>query len=208
MMNLSPLSPGVAIPLPPSVRVRASPTAAVDPQLAEALRTKLLILLQGDPGLPGSFLEVDAATVAPYKPKRGKKLVKPPPPVTLAMLLEIEQTARLGRELLALGPSAMETRDPSCGPVVTGAPVSYGPGYTNLPFQNSETFGATSIRELMASIKSLRGDDKTDKTDPVKLVEAIAVAKERGLDTVATALERRLLEMEPPKALPPKKDKP
>jgi len=54
------------------------------------------------------------------------------------------------------------------------------------PFQ--ENFGMTAIREIISAAKNLNGNGPT----PARLVEALAIAKEKGLDDVARELEAQL----------------
>ena len=52
----------------------------------------------------------------------------------------------------------------------------------------SENFGMSAIREIVAAAKNFNGNG----TSPAKLVEAIAIAREKGLDDVAKDLEVQL----------------
>jgi hypothetical protein len=52
----------------------------------------------------------------------------------------------------------------------------------------SENFGMTAMREIIAAAKNFNGNG----TSPARLVEAIAIANEKGLDDVARELEEQL----------------
>lgn len=52
----------------------------------------------------------------------------------------------------------------------------------------SENFGMTAIREIIAAVKNVNGTGPS----PSKLVEALAIARDKGLDDVAKDLEIQL----------------
>lgn len=57
------------------------------------------------------------------------------------------------------------------------------------PAPSVENFGMTALRELISAAKNFNG--KGDSS-PVKLVEALVIAREKGLDDVARELESQL----------------
>lgn len=73
------------------------------------------------------------------------------------------------------------------------------PGYEDDPMSNAsldrETFGAKILRELVNIIPHIT---RINREDPAKLIEAIAAAKERGMDDLAAQLEERLVNPKPP----------
>ena len=123
--------------------------------------------------------------------------------LTADVLLRIVRVAKTGRDLLAamvespknlaslvkrpqspfgyLGAAPMGDEDleqmsgPMASPVFATAPMS-------------ENFGMTAMREIIAAAKNFNGNG----TSPARLVEAIAIAKEKGLDDVARELEEQL----------------
>lgn len=142
--------------------------------LAEALRAELLKL------------------AADGDPKEGGAL-------TAEILLRIMRVAKTGRELLvslAAAPSSLAAlvRRPKPYSLFGGPAADYddpedGAGGA-LPYAvspSSENFGMTAIREIIAAAKNLNGT-----TSPAKIVEAIALAREKGLDDVARDLEGQL----------------
>ena len=121
--------------------------------------------------------------------------------LTPAVLLRIMRVAKTGRDLLVSlnikdSTLANMVRRPRFGgPLMgdnlgdedledTGAvlAVPYAP---TLP---SENFGMVAIREMISAAKSLHGGG----TSPAKLVEALAIAREKGLEDVAKDLEDQL----------------
>lgn len=144
--------------------------------LAEALRSEILKLAtDGDPKSDGAL--------------------------TAAVLLRIMRVAKTGRELLVSLESspkdlASMLRRPRSGliPMIgenledDGLGDGLAPNY--LPFATSspaENFGMTAMREIIAAVKGMNGG-----TSPARLVEAIAIAKEKGLHDVADRLEKQL----------------
>lgn len=105
-------------------------------------------------------------------------LQKPP---TVRSLFAIEQTAQLGRELLAVGADPECYRGSSDGLSVMGS--------------SAENFGTQVLREIMPLVKSLRKPEATtapERSDE-DLIYAIALAREKGLGDVAGRLEAQLL---------------
>lgn len=63
------------------------------------------------------------------------------------------------------------------------------------PSSSSENFGMVAMREIISAMKSINGS-------PAKLVEALAIAREKGLIDVAKDLEAQLGVGKPASALP------
>jgi hypothetical protein len=118
--------------------------------------------------------------------------------LTADVLLRIMRVAKTGRDLLVsleASPSNLagmlrRPRSPYALPVVgesmedDDGGISIGSVYSPAP--QTENFGMTAIRELVATAKNLNGPS------PSKLVEALAIAREKGLDDVARELEKQL----------------
>lgn len=66
------------------------------------------------------------------------------------------------------------------------APIAAAMPFAPSPF--SENFGMTAIREIISAARNWNGNGPT----PARLVEALAIAKEKGLDDVARELETQL----------------
>lgn len=125
-------------------------------------------------------------------------------PVSARSMLEIEKTASIGRQLVALKrlpqgldqPVAQYDED---GEMLS---ISSSPGvYMSNP-GNSETFGSQFIREAVASLPLLM--QKQAET-PANLIAALIEARRAGLDDIAMALEAKLLGKAPaPAAQAPK----
>lgn len=121
--------------------------------------------------------------------------------LTADVLLRIMRVAKTGRDLLVsleVSPSNLAgmVKRPRWGnaiPMVGEAtpefeedsPLSVTPYAPSPPAEN---FGMTALREIIAVAKNLNGGG----TSPSKLVEALAIAREKGLDDVAQELERQL----------------
>ncbi len=140
--------------------------------------------------------------------------------LTPAVLLRIMRVAKTGRDLLVSlnvkdsNLAGMVRRPRFGGPLMaddlgdeleTGIP-GLGQAVPYEPAMPNENFGMTAMREFIAIAKNFNGPS------PAKLVEALAVAKENGLDDVAKQLEEQLKEMtakqpqgvaDPAKAAPP-----
>lgn len=126
--------------------------------------------------------------------------------LTADVLLKIVRVAKTGRELLVsmdanpsnLANLVQRPKSPLFGGYVgvagggdddlmgpneqAAAPVAFA----TAPM--SENFGMTAIREIISAAKNLNGNGPT----PARLVEALAIAKEKGLDDVARELEAQL----------------
>jgi hypothetical protein len=126
-------------------------------------------------------------------------------PPTTRSLMQLEQTARLAREILvaAIDPYAFKGHGNMLGMGYNGNIVASGfagaPGYdlplpssefgTIAPSSHAENFGAAVVRELGAK----SGESKDDgRMSALELVAAIALAREKGLHDVAAQLEKGL----------------
>ena len=121
--------------------------------------------------------------------------------LTAEVLLRITRVAKTGRDLLvtlsaspsnlaqmvkpkfgfALNPDALDDEGGLPMPLAVSSPA--------------ENFGMTAIREIIAAAKG-------QNDSPVKLVEALAAAREHGLDDVARELEAKLGIVKPVAVLP------
>ncbi len=123
--------------------------------------------------------------------------------LTEEVLQRIMRVAKTGREVLVslnASPSnlaAMAKRPKNTGgffsPVYgeEGDELGESMGGQVTPFATSpgsENFGMAAIRELVAAAKNFNGNGSS----PLKLVEALAVAREKGMDDVAKELEAQL----------------
>lgn len=125
--------------------------------------------------------------------------------LTAEVLMRIMRVAKTGRDLLMsldLSPSNLanmlrrpRSQFPSLGPPLSGIGDDFeddtiGPPYASslpyVPSSPNENFGMTALREIIAATKNMNG------SSPSKLVEALALAKEKGLDDVALELEKQL----------------
>lgn len=140
--------------------------------------------------------------------------------LTADVLMRLVRVAKTGRELLVsldASPSNLAgmVRRPSPSPISFGVGTPDGGNEESLsdnqqtamatPFvytPPSENFGMLAIREIISAAKSF--NQKGDSS-PSKLVEAIAIAREKGLDDVARELEGQLgIAQKPAGALVPK----
>ena len=134
-------------------------------------------------------------------------------PLTPRMLTRIASAATLARDLLIAvkDPRAMNRR--LGGNIALGygslqGGATYDDDFGDMspnPYpggMRAETFGATMVREGIAALKEM----KTPKPTASELVNAIAVAKEKGLDAhvpkLEAALEEALGIVKPPVAEP------
>ena len=125
--------------------------------------------------------------------------------LTTDVLLRIVRVAKTGRELLAamvespknlaslvkrpaspfgyigMGQNVDSDLDPVYGEGQMASPV-----FASAPM--SENFGMTAMREIIAAAKNFNGNGSS----PARLVEAIAIAREKGLEDVARELEEQL----------------
>jgi hypothetical protein len=155
--------------------------------LAEALRAEILKLAtEGDPKLGGALTpDVLARVVRVAKTGRDLLVSLSVSPSNLAGMLKHPNSPYL---------SAIGQNDSNDS--VDGS--SFGAGMAYAPALPVENFGMTAMRELISAAKSLNGS-----TSPVKLVEALALAREKGLTDVARDLEAQLGIGKPTPALPP-----
>jgi len=124
-------------------------------------------------------------------------------PLTPRSLLEMEQTARLSRELLIVGkmPEAKRTGYPGSimSPMFLGDTASYESSaapYVSSP--QSETFGVSVIRELVTKLPELMKPKEVESA--ASLIDAITAAREAKMDDVVQKLKAKLdalLEPEP-----------
>lgn len=139
-------------------------------------------------------------------------------PLTPRSLLELEQTARLTRELLTLGKDPRAIRKQSVYQGIQGVGYSsnsmddyedsnesnvanlenlnglVSPGYELVPMgtaksPKTENFGASILREMLA----MKGAANQHTPSPTEIISAIALAREKGLTYVAAKLEAQLL---------------
>lgn len=125
--------------------------------------------------------------------------------LTAEVLMRIVRVAKTGHDLLVslnIGASGLaglvrRPRSPGLFSTVGGSQEFADDGLSDpqpmgsMPFAYSppsENFGMTAIRELVAVAKNFNGGGNS----PAKLVEAIAVAREKGLTDVAKELESQL----------------
>ena len=123
--------------------------------------------------------------------------------LTSDVLLRIARVAKTGRDLLATlvespkNLASLVKRPASpfgyIGALPSGdlddlgdSQMMASPVFATAPA--SENFGMTAMREIIAAAKNFNGNG----TSPARLVEAIAIAKEKGLDDVARELEEQL----------------
>lgn len=87
----------------------------------------------------------------------------------------------------------------------SGAPFIAGPASVS-PAPNPEQFGAKAIRELVASVPEVASEIARAIADAVRdprqTVEAIAMARSRGLEDLANKLERQLTGDAPERSKP------
>jgi len=122
--------------------------------------------------------------------------------LTPEVLAKIMRIAKTGRDLLVslnVSPAnlaaMMKPRQQgfTAFPVMGENPDSLSDEQTSssiMPYAMSspgENFGMTAIREIIAAIKSANGSES-----PLRLVEALAAAREAGLQDVAKELEKKL----------------
>lgn len=121
-------------------------------------------------------------------------------PVTPRNLLELEKTARLGRELLAVGKDPRSThrrrQQYSLGTYEYDGEDGEGGEDTvlanpGMPTNKAETFGATIVREAVSAISGLLAPRAPEPTLS-ELIAAIALADHKKLPDVAQALREQL----------------
>lgn len=126
-------------------------------------------------------------------------------PPTARTLRQIERTAKLGTELLALtsDDTALDMRGRRMESSLSGSPDEgyspYGMGMANpgvmAPSPAAETFGSNIMRELITGITALTTAKKPPSA--VSLVEAIASARRAGLKDVEADLRAQLRALSP-----------
>ncbi len=135
----------------------------MSPQLAEALRAEIRNALEAD----GKPFDINVA-------RRVYDLAIAAKDMCAAAISDVKQAIDQIKDVD--GP--MESLD--------------SPGTPESQLQQSETFGARIIRELLAAMPMLNGR-RGNGEDPKALVRAIAEAREKGLTDIAEALEVKLL---------------
>lgn len=123
-------------------------------------------------------------------------------PLTPRTLVELEQTARLSRELLIVGkmPEARRTGYPGASAMLTpmylGDTATYeaqnplGP-YVTSP--QSETFGVSVVRELVTKLPELmKAKEAGPRETAASLIDAITAAREAKMDDVVEKLKAKL----------------
>jgi hypothetical protein len=146
--------------------------------------------------------------------------------LTPELLRRIQRVAKTGHDLLvsmAASPTALSgllKRPPGLMANVAGvspdddvennvsvAQSAASSVFTSMPYAQAspvENFGMTALREIISGLRNLNGNGNS--RSPKNLVEAIAVARERGLSDVADSLEAELgvaRKKLPPPAVPP-----
>lgn len=122
-------------------------------------------------------------------------------PLTPRTLLELEQTARLSRDLLVVG-KVPEARG-ATGLGLMASPgvfstygLGYGAGMGDGPYTSSpqsETFGATMVRELVAALPALmKPKEVVYRESAASLIDAITAAREAKMDDVVEKLKAKL----------------
>lgn len=131
-------------------------------------------------------------------------------PLTPGSLLELEQTARLSRELLVVG--KMPAKRPGypgaiMSPMYLGDTSSYESSgaapYATSP--QSETFGVSVIREIVTKLPELmKPKEVVYRESAASLIDAITAAREAKMDDVVAKLKAKLdaLLDEPEAAVP------
>ncbi len=122
----------------------------------------------------------------------------------VANLQMVQRFADHARQLLA-------TLDPRINMVTPGCDVEFGyqmgmgiPNPVMTMSSSNETYGASLSRELIAAVGKMHDKPR----DPVELVNAIGVARDKGLNTLADKLEAELLRSEPQQTQPEEPDEP
>jgi len=147
--------------------------------MAEAIRTEIIkIATEGDSKQDGT-LTVDVLLRIVRVAKTGRDLLAAmvESPKNLASLVKRPQSPFGG--YLGAAPMGDDDLEQMSGQMAS-------PVFATAPM--SENFGMTAMREIIAAAKNFNGNG----TSPARLVEAIAIAKEKGLDDVARELEEQL----------------
>ncbi len=123
----------------------------------------------------------------------------------VANLQMVQRFADHARQLLAtLDPRMNMVTPPGFECQEVYAPMGPMPYGSMAPSSSNETYGASLSRELIAAVGKMHDKPR----DPVELVNAIGVARDKGLDTLADKLEAELLRSEPQEAQPDEPDEP
>lgn len=158
----------------------------VEPQsMSEALRTEIVRLVtEGDVKVKGALTsEVLLRVMRVTKTGRDLLMSLEASPSNLANLIQRPNQNQMYMPSYSSG-LAVPSVDPGeeLGSLFGATPFA--------PSPTVENFGMTAIRELISAAKSFNGNKGDDS--PVKLVEALVLAREKGLDDVAKELEARL----------------
>jgi len=157
---------------------KAEPVIIAKHPVAESLRTELLKLAtDGDAQHKGALTAEVLARIMRVA-KTGRDLL-----VSLNIsgsnLSHMVRRPRGGMGYLATANSFAGDEDMGDEGQNSGGPFAYS--------SPQENFGMTALRELIAGVKGINGS-----TSPAKLVEALAIAREKGLTDVAKDLETQL----------------
>ena len=114
-------------------------------------------------------------------------------PLTLKQMHKIRRFADAGaKTLMALTGTEHLGRRRFMGEIDEEEPgVPSNPVYGTFGQSNGESYGVTMIREIISAAAAFSGQ-KALQTDPVQLVQALAVAREKGLTDVEDSLRKQL----------------
>jgi hypothetical protein len=152
--------------------------------LSEALRTQIIEIVSKGDDKRGGILTSEVLAKVVRVAKTGRDLLVSLDSSNLANLVQRPNQNQIGFPLY--GP-AVPSLDADMGDSMMGS----GIGMASSPYAPAapvENFGMTAIREIVAMAKNLNGNGSS----PLKLVEALAIAREKGLDDVARELEDQL----------------
>lgn len=153
--------------------------------LSEVLRSQIIELVQKGDDKNGGRLTPEVLAKVVRVAKTGRDLL-----VSLdASASSLAGMVRRPVSPYGFSPLGGQSDSDGLGDDVSGPmAVPYAPSMPN------ENFGMVAIRELISVAKNLNGG-----TSPLKLVEALAIAREKGLDDVARELEAQLGMVKTPK---------
>ena len=166
---------------------------------------------------------------AMHKAMQDKLIALAEKPLTPRSLLELEQMTRLVRQMIAIGqdpmamksaplpninPSVYQPEVPQAYPFDSGGGVvaMSGAAYNGVnamaPSPPVENFGATIVRELMTLLGAVKKPEPIPvSSEASRLLDAIDLAREKGLKDVENALMKQLVKKSmddmPPPAEPP-----
>ena len=126
----------------------------------------------------------------------------------VANLQMVQRFADHARQLLATLDPRMNMVTPGCSDygyqMGMGIPMPPTVPGVMATSSSDETYGASLSRELVAAVGKMHDKPR----DPVELVNTIAVARDKGLNTLADKLEAELLRSEPQQTQPEEPDEP